>query len=96
MQRAMGLLALAVAIGMTAPSWAGEQKATDRQRDAAASQRIEVPKDCADIKAGANTGGSTTESAARKDCEASRHLGADRGTSSGTGSGKMGSGSGPR
>ena len=83
-----------IAAGSAKQRDAGEAASKGGQGEA--SQKLETPKDCDDIKAGTGGGGSTSQSAARKDCESSRHLGAGSGTSSGTGSGKMESGSGPR
>lgn len=57
-------------------------------------QKIQQPPDCEDIKAG--TTGGREEAAAQKECVRSQHLGGGTGTSSGTGSGKMGPGGGPR
>jgi hypothetical protein len=55
---------------------------------------IRTPADCAHIKQG--TADKNAETAAQKDCQSSQDRGAGMGTSSGTGSGKMRSGSGAR
>lgn len=75
--------------GASNPSQQSEQKSREQT-----GSTVPRPDDCAKIKAGAE--GGTAESAARKDCESSKHLGGGTGTSSGTGSGKMAPGSGTR
>ena len=93
----LGITSIGVVIATPSLVPAGDPpKATQEKHDrkAKAADTIESPTDCADIKAG--TPDSRSQAAARKDCEASKHLGAGTGTSSGTGSGKMGSGSGSR
>ena len=55
---------------------------------------IPRPDDCSQIKEGTPDG--TSQAAAQKDCERSKHLSGGTGTSSGTGSGKQPSGSGSR
>jgi membrane protease subunit (stomatin/prohibitin family) len=98
-------LVIVLAGGLVLPAFSAAEKAPQRQQPAATQKQeqkqektsggtIPVPKDCDQI--GSGTTGSVPQAAAKKDCEASKHLGADSGTSSGTGSGKMQSGSGPR
>ena len=90
-------LAIGVAIGLPGFAGAGDPPKTTQEkqdRKGQAADTIAPPGECQDIQAG--TPDSRSQAAARKDCEASKHLGAGTGTSSGTGSGKMGSGSGSR
>jgi hypothetical protein len=93
------MLGVAIGLAIGAPSFvaAGDPpKTTQEKQDkkAKGADTIPEPAECEDIKAG--TPDSRSQAASRKDCEASKRLGAGTGTSSGTGSGKMGSGSGSR
>ena len=65
-----------------------------QERSTQSKEQISKPRDCEDI--GPGTGGGSTEAAAKQECKRSRHLGGDLGTSSGTGTGTMGPGEGPR
>jgi hypothetical protein len=90
-------LAIGVAIGLPSFAGAGDPPKTTQEkqeRKGKAADTIATPAECEDIKAG--TPDNRSQAAARKDCEASKRLGAGTGTSSGTGSGKMGPGSGNR
>ena len=69
-------------------------KRSSQEKASGTQQKVPKVQDCEQVKSG--SGGGVTESAAEKDCESSRHLGAGSGTSSGTGSGKMAPGQGPR
>jgi hypothetical protein len=71
-----------------------QSKQAGRTTPEGSGTTIPRPDDCAHIKDG--TAGGTSQSAAQKDCERSQHLSGGTGTSSGTGSGKRQSGSGPR
>ncbi len=106
---ASSILFVAVSISTSGISWADrvDDSALTKQREETPStstdkhptgqaQRLPEPKDCKDIEAGTGFGGNTTQQAAQRDCERSRALGSGTGVSSGTGSGKMGSGQGPR
>jgi hypothetical protein len=83
------------AIGADKPGAGSVKESQQGHKGGKASDKtIPEPKDCEQVASG--TFDRSAQSAARKDCEASQHLGAGTGTSSGTGSGKMQSGSGPR
>jgi hypothetical protein len=95
------LTSLVVAIACGSPTFAENKSGHKTDKDASQGQKsmeskkaISKAQDCEKIRSG--TAGSIAESAAEKDCQSSRDLGAGSGTSSGTGSGKMAPGQGPR
>jgi len=93
------VLGIAIGIAISAPSFAAsgdtpKTKQEKHDKKAKGADTIPEPAECDDIKAG--TPDNRSQAASKKDCEASKRLGAGTGTSSGTGSGKMGSGSGSR
>lgn len=86
-------------LSMTIPTYGASpepkpSKQSERTSREGAGATIPRPDDCSQIKEGTPDG--TSQAAARKDCERSKHLGGGTGTSSGTGSGKQPSGSGSR
>ena len=92
----MAVLMMAGAVELVAPKEGQGKKGKETQQSGSSmsEKKVAEPSDCSNIRSG--TAGSVAESAAQKDCESSRHLGAGSGTSSGTGSGKMPPSGGPR
>jgi hypothetical protein len=93
----MAVLMMAGAVELVASKEGqGQKKGKETQQSGSSmsEKKVAEPSDCSNIRSG--TAGSVAESAAQKDCESSRHLGAGSGTSSGTGSGKMPPAGGPR
>lgn len=91
----VGAVLLFTSIAIPLSALAADSKASRPSSQSASSDKKSSPSsDCANIKAG--TADKNAESAAQKDCQSSKDLGAGTGTSSGTGSGKMESGGGPR
>jgi hypothetical protein len=87
--------ALLISISLCAPTvYAVDSKDSKSSRQSKSDAKIHTPTDCANIKAG--TVDKNAEAAAQKDCQSSQDRGAGMGTSSGTGSGKMPPGGGPR
>ena len=75
----MCVLAWSLTVPAQAASPESNQPKQDRTTRERPSSTMPSPKDCAQIKSG--TADSTAESAAQKDCESSKHLGAGTGTS---------------
>ena len=90
-------LSRAMGAGLVTPNFPAADESSKgmhekHEKKGKAAETIPELKECEDIKAG--TQDTRARKAARKDCEASKRLGAGTGTSSGTGSGKMSSESG--
>lgn len=91
----IGAFVLFALISVPLSASGADSKASKPSSQSASSEKKSSPSsDCANIKAG--TVDKNAETAAQKDCQSSKDLGAGMGTSSGTGAGKMPSGSGPR
>ena len=93
------LATVAIVVACSFPAFAEnkpqpQKNAAQGEKSKESKKSIPKAQDCDKIRGG--TGGSVTESAAEKDCQSSHDLGAGSGTSSGTGSGKMAPGQGPR